>query len=42
MRFRTDADLGGTEKVSIAQVTKEFLESDYEPLNPLHNGLLTA
>ena len=41
-RFRSDADLGGTEKVSITQVSKEFLESGYEQLKPLHSGPLTA
>lgn len=37
-RFRSNADLGGVEKISIAKVTSEWLESDYSPLKPLHSG----
>lgn len=38
LRFRSNADLGGVEKVSIGAVCDEMLEEPYKPLKPLHAG----
>lgn len=35
MRFLTDADIPGTEKLSIWLPTEAWLEAPYEPLPPL-------
>lgn len=36
VRFRTNADLGGVEKISITKVSKEWLEREYTPMKPLN------
>ena len=38
VKFRSDADLGGVKKISISEISTEFLEQPYEPLKPLHRG----
>lgn len=41
-RFRTNADLGGVEKISIASVNKDMLDAPYTPLKSLHAGSPTV